>query len=114
MNRVVEIALFTEHPEHLVDFYAALLEAEPAQRWPGGATFQLGGLTLLIHVREPDTAGGPANRDHVAIGVEDVDGAVKRLRARGIDVEDAADFDWGRSAYLRDPEGRMLELHSPG
>ena len=87
------------------------LSALPVQRWDGGASFDLGGLTLLIHEAEPTETRGPANRDHVAIGVEDVDSAAERLRGNGIAVDPPETFYWGRSAYLYDPDGRMLELH---
>lgn len=113
MRRVVEIALFTDEPERLAAFYETVLEAAPFERWPGGAVFDLGGLKLLVHVAGPAETGGSANGDHVAIGVEDVDEAARQLRAAGVPVEGPADCDWGRSAYLNDPEGRMLELHRP-
>jgi catechol 2,3-dioxygenase-like lactoylglutathione lyase family enzyme len=113
MRRVVEIALFTDDPDRMIGFYEELLAALPVQRWDGGATFDLGGLMLLIHAREPSDPAGPANCDHVAFGVDDVDGAAAHLRERGFDVLGPKDYYWGRSAYLHDPDGRMLELHRP-
>ncbi|MEX2212385.1 MAG: VOC family protein [Gaiellaceae bacterium] len=107
MRRVVEIALFTDDPDGLTAFYERLLEAEPAERWPGGATFHLDGLKLLVHV------SGPGNRDHFAIGVDDVDAAAEQLRAHGVDLKGPEDYDWGRSAYFEDPDGRLVELHRP-
>jgi catechol 2,3-dioxygenase-like lactoylglutathione lyase family enzyme len=29
------------------------------------------------------------------------------------DVEEMVNFYWGRSAYLRDPDGHLIELHKP-
>jgi catechol 2,3-dioxygenase-like lactoylglutathione lyase family enzyme len=113
MRRVVEIALFTSDPDKMIGFYEQLLGALPARRWDGGATFELGELTLLIHADDPNEAGAPANRDHVAFGFEDVDAAAARLRDRGFTVDGPKDYYWGRSAYLHDPDGRMLELHRP-
>jgi catechol-2,3-dioxygenase len=113
MRRVVEIAIFTDQPDRLIVFYEQMLEALPVKRWDGGATFDLGGLTLLIHEREASDPHGPANRDHIAIGCQDVDGLADRLRQQGIEVEGPKDYYWGRSAYLHDPDGRMLELHRP-
>ena len=113
MRRVVEIALFTDHPDQLVLFYQELLAALPTQRWDGGATFDVGGITLLIHERSASDPHGPANRDHVAIGVEDVNRAADLLRGQGIEVDGPNDYYWGRSAYLEDPDGRMVELHHP-
>jgi predicted enzyme related to lactoylglutathione lyase len=113
MRRVVEIALFTDQPDRMTAFYEQLLAALPVQRWDGGATFDLGGLTLLIHAREPSDPEGAPQRDHVALSVEDVDGTAARLREQGMEIDGPRTFYWGRSAYLDDPDGRMLELHRP-
>lgn len=113
MRRVAEIALFTDDPDRLIAFYERVLEGEPAERWPGGAIFDLGGVTLLIHVAMPAEDAGPANRDHFALAAPDVDEAAERLRAAGIEIDGPNDYDWGRSAYLTDPDGRMVELHRP-
>lgn len=102
--RVAEIALFTPEPERLIAFYADVLQREPESRWPGGATFALGEVTLLVHADGPAAPKQPPNVDHVAFSVEDVDEAAARLGA------EARDYDWGRSAYLRDPDGRLVEL----
>ncbi len=113
MRRIAEVALFTDQPDQLIIFYEQLLAASPMHRWDGGASFDVGGITLLIHARETGDPHGPANRDHFAIGVDDVDGAAGLLREQGIEVEGPNDYDWGRSAYLHDPDGRMVELHRP-
>ena len=109
MRRLAEIALFTDDPDRLIAFYEQVVEGEPAQRWPGGAIFDLGDVMLLIHVR----GDGPANRDHFALAAPDVDEAAEALRAAGIEIDGPNDYDWGRSAYLTDPDGRMVELHRP-
>jgi catechol 2,3-dioxygenase-like lactoylglutathione lyase family enzyme len=102
--RIAEIALFTDRPDELVAFYERVLNAAPESRWPGGAIFDLGGAKLLIHVTGEAAEGRPPNVDHFALGVSDVDDAARRLGA------EAHDYDWGRSAYLRDPDGRLVEL----
>lgn len=44
----------------------------------------------------------------------DVDQACAALQAQGLTIEvPPRTFYWGRSAYLRDPEGRLIELHQP-
>ena len=102
--RLAEIALFTEQPDEVIEFYERVLEAVPVSRWPGGAIFDLGGAKLLIHVTGEAAEGQPPNVDHFAVGVRDVDAAARRLGA------EARDYNWGRSAYLRDPDGRLVEL----
>jgi catechol 2,3-dioxygenase-like lactoylglutathione lyase family enzyme len=101
---IAEIALFTDDPDRLVAFYEHVLGREPASRWPGGATFDLGGVTLLVHVKAEAEEGMPPNVDHFALRVGDVDAEAARLGT------EPADYPWGRSAYLRDPDGRLVEL----
>ena len=101
---IAEIALFTDDPDRLVAFYEHVLGREPASRWAGGATFDLDGVTLLIHVKGEQEEGMPPSADHFAFRVGDVDTEAARLGA------EAADYPWGRSAYLHDPDGRLVEL----
>ncbi len=55
--------------------------------------------------------GGPPNEDHFALAVDDLDGACEELRSEGVTfLVEPRDYPWGRSAYLRDPDGRLVEL----
>jgi catechol 2,3-dioxygenase-like lactoylglutathione lyase family enzyme len=99
-----ELALFTDNAEELIAFYRRVLGREPTASWPGGATFDLDGITLLIHVRGERQEGMPPNEDHFALRVADVDEEAARLGT------EAKDYDWGRSAYVIDPDGRLVEL----
>jgi catechol 2,3-dioxygenase-like lactoylglutathione lyase family enzyme len=55
--------------------------------------------------------GGPPNEDHVAVGVADLDAACAALEEAGLTLLlERRDFPWGRSAYLRDSDGRLVEL----
>lgn len=101
---LAEIALFTPDVDATVEFYERVLGREPASSWPGGATFDLDGITLLIHVQGEQVEGMPPNVDHVAFRVTHLDADAERLGS------EAADYPWGRSAYLRDPDGRLVEL----
>ena len=105
--KISEIALFTEDVDGLVDFYGRVLGREPTASWPGGATFDVDGITMLIHAKGEAQKSMPPNVDHFALRVADVDSDAARL---GID---AKDYDWGRSAYLRDPDGILVELFQP-
>lgn len=107
--QLTELTRFVDDIEAAVEYYEQLLDAEPVSAWPGGAVFDLGGPTLLLHEEiEHDEAPG---EDHPAFAVEDVDAACERLESQGVAVEwSPADYDWGRSAYLRDPAGNLVEL----
>ena len=69
-------------------------------------------VTLLVHERAGGgMADGPPNEDHVAFGVAELDATSDALRAQGIELlVEPRDYPWGRSAYLRDPDGRLVEL----
>jgi catechol 2,3-dioxygenase-like lactoylglutathione lyase family enzyme len=108
--RLGELALFTDDPDRLVDFYTRVLGAQPASRWDGGAVFRVRDVTLLIHRRMPAEQGAPANTDHFAFAVADVDDEWRALGGSGVDGDEPRNYAWGRAAYLRDPDGRLVEL----
>jgi catechol 2,3-dioxygenase-like lactoylglutathione lyase family enzyme len=111
VNELVEIALFTDDVESAKAFYGRLLGTAPVEEWPGGAIYAAGGAKLLVHERGGAPEGGPPNEDHFALGVTDVDAAAAGLQAAGLTfLVEPRDFPWGRSAYLRDPDGRLVEL----
>jgi catechol-2,3-dioxygenase len=109
MARIAEVALFTEDVPRLTEFYERLLGKAPDSRSESHASFDLGGTTLFIHVAGGDDLHGAPNADHVAFAL-DQDAAAKRIRAADVEVVGPHDFYWGRSAYLRDPDGRNIEL----
>jgi catechol 2,3-dioxygenase-like lactoylglutathione lyase family enzyme len=111
VREFVEIALFTDDVDAARAFYEPVVGAAPEAEWPGGAIYALGSLKLLIHERTGGIAGGPPNEDHVALGVPDLDRACDDLRRRDFAfLVEPREYPWGRSAYLRDPDGRLLEL----
>lgn len=111
MTRLAEVALFTDDVATASDFYRRLLRADPLAEWPGGALFALGEDKLLVHERAGATSGDPPNEDHFALSVEDLDSACTTLASDGFTfLVEPRDYAWGRSAYLRDPDGRLVEL----
>jgi catechol 2,3-dioxygenase-like lactoylglutathione lyase family enzyme len=111
MTGVAEIALFTDDVGAATRFYAALLGADPVAEWPGGAIFAVGDGKLLVHERAAAMDDGPPNEDHFALSVEDLGAAAEALRGHGLAfLVEPRDYPWGRSAYLRDPDGRLVEL----
>jgi catechol 2,3-dioxygenase-like lactoylglutathione lyase family enzyme len=111
VTELVETALFTDDVDAVRAFYELLLGAPPVAEWPGGALFSAGRAKLLVHVRAGAPEGGPPNEDHFALGVSDLDATAAALAADGYALlVEPRDYDWGRSAYLRDPDGRLVEL----
>jgi catechol 2,3-dioxygenase-like lactoylglutathione lyase family enzyme len=111
MTSLGEVALFTDDVGGAAAFYSGLIGASPVADWPGGALFAVGDGKLLVHERSAATDDGPPNEDHFAFSVADLDDACAALTASGFTfLVEARDYPWGRSAYLRDPDGRLVEL----
>ena len=57
---------------------------------------------------------GPANPAFmVNYIVDDLDGMIEHLRGAGAQVEDKGDSEFGRFAWVTDPEGNRIELWQP-
>ena len=130
-NLVVHFEIHASEPQRLVDFYSALLgwtftQFGETPYWTidtgegaignvaGTAGHGInGGLTERRGPR-PDV-GAPVNGCNIVVGVDDVDG----LMRRGIELggtEALAAQDWpgvGRGGYLLDPDGNVFGLISP-
>ena len=80
---------------------------------PAAVVFLDLGNTMLHLVRYGDDVPRPDPRStHVAIEVDDVEGAAAAVRARGLKVlrEPFARPDGGRSFYFLDGDGNRIEL----
>ena len=111
VKRFSEVALFTENVTATRAFYETLLDLRPESEWPGGAIYAVGAVKLLVHERANPPENGPPNEDHIALAVEDLDHSCEQLRSSGVVfLAEPRDYPWGRSAYLRDPDGRLVEL----
>ena len=111
MRSLGEVALFTDDVEGASAFYRGLIGAAPVAEWPGGAIFAVGDGKLLVHERAAALDDGPPNEDHFAIVVDDLDETCAALVSNGLGLlVEPRDYPWGRSAYLRDPDGRLVEL----
>ena len=45
--------------------------------------------------------------------VRDLTAFLEQLKSDGIEIEKTEDFDYGRFAWIRDPEGNRVELYQP-
>lgn len=109
--KLVELAFFTDNVEELADFYRRLLGAEPVAKSESMATFHVGDTRIFIHQNYVPAADDLPPSNHMAFAVDDVDGTCQQLSQRGLTVEvPPRDYYWGRSAYLRDPDGQQIEI----
>ena len=110
-----ELAYFTDNVKGMSDFYRSLLGAEPVAQSDDMAIFMSGGTKIFIHRSYSASEGDLPPNNHVAFAVEDVDTACAALIEQGLTLEiPPKDYYWGRSAYLRDPDGHQVEITKAG
>lgn len=109
--KLAEIAFFTENVSRMTDFYRRLLGVEPVASSETLAIFFTGETKIFIHFKYSAKDGELPPENHHAFQVEDVDTVCKELMEQGLMPEILPqDFYWGRSAYLRDPDGHQIEI----
>ena len=109
--KLSELAYFTDNVKKMADFYHALLGVEPVAHSEDIAIFMSGETKIFIHRNYPPSEGDLPPNDHIAFAVEDVDDMCQALMKRGLVMEiPPKDYYWGRSAYLRDPDGHQVEI----
>ena len=130
-NLVVHFEIHASEPQRLVDFYSELLgwtftRFGEVPYWTiatgEGAIGNVAGTAGhginggLTERRGPrPEVGAPVNGCNIVVGVDDVDGLMRRGIELGA-IEAMAAQDWpgiGRAGYLIDPDGNVFGLISP-
>ena len=112
MRYIIERAYFTDNLEAMASFYQQVLDCDPGDRSEGLASFQTGTVKLFLHQNYEPGAEEIAPENHIAIAVKNVDELCTTLAEKGIVVEiPPKDYYWGRSAYIRDPDGHQVEFN---
>jgi predicted enzyme related to lactoylglutathione lyase len=57
----------------------------------------------------------PSDRKEAMVNyrVRDLQAFLEQLKSDGVEIEKTEDFDYGRFAWIRDPEGNRIELYQP-
>ncbi len=128
-RRVLETAVYCDNLARTIAFYQDLLAVEPMLMVERVAAFDAGeGTVLLLFQRGASdqpfetpggvvpghTSTGPA---HIAFAIDRTDVPVWLDRLEALHVPIESRVDWprgGHSIYFRDPDGRSVELATPG
>ena len=109
--KLIELAYFTENVQQMADFYHGLLGVGPVAKSDDLAIFMSGQTKIFIHRKYVPNEGELPADNHIAFAVEDVDATCEALLQQSLTLEaPPKDYYWGRSAYLRDPDGHMVEI----
>ena len=110
-RQLSEIAFFTSDVAAMTAHYRAVLQSDPVHSTPDMAIFMSGPTKIFIHRTYQPAEGDLPPENHFAITVANLDAAVAELEAAGVTLEvPPQEYYWGTSAYLRDPDGHLLEL----
>ena len=109
--KLVELAYFTDDVQGMGNFYRTLFGVEPVATSADMAIFMIGETKIFIHKKYPAHEGDLPPENHTAFAAHDVDAVCESLMQLGLTIEiPPKDYYWGRSAYLRDPDGHLLEI----
>lgn len=109
--KLTEIAYFTDNVSEMTAFYQGLLGNKPVAQSENMAIFMTGETKIFIHQTYTSEKDDLPPDNHMAFTVDDVDEACEALSGRGLILEvPPKDYYWGRSAYLRDPDGNLIEI----
>lgn len=129
LGRVLETALYVDDLERAAQFYRDVMDLKALTSDSRFCAFDVGQTSVLLLFKRgatldtvtlpggtipPHDGHGPL---HIAFAVTAVDLPrwEERLAAAHVSIEGRTDWPaGGRSIYLRDPDGHLLELATPG
>jgi predicted enzyme related to lactoylglutathione lyase len=111
----------SENPETLYQWYEKHLGITRASdgsgvmfKWGGNDSAEPEGMTVWsIFPRDTKYFGTGASPFMINYLVDDMDGLLQALREEGVQVDPGQDHEYGRFAWITDPEGNRVELWEP-
>jgi len=110
MTALAEIAVFTDDVATASAFYRGLL-GDPVSEWPGGTLFAVGGGTLLVTSEQRQGVTGRPTRITSRCRSRISTPCARRSPRTSTRSSSSRTTILGAGpAYLRDPDGRLVEL----
>ena len=113
-NGIEHTAIASPDPEKLAGWYADILGFPVVHRYSGNVFVRASDGTMLEIIpsegdRPEAQIKSPGIR-HLAVAVNDFDGGVKNLEAKGVEIFDTLEAAGNRLAFFHDPDGNILHL----
>jgi predicted enzyme related to lactoylglutathione lyase len=112
VSRLNVVYLYVSEMERSLGFYRDLLGI-PLEGDGDWQEASLAGTRFALHLAHEGIGPLSSGSVHVNLEVADLESATKRLRAAGVDVEEAMRDDWGAAARITDPDGYELYVFQP-
>jgi catechol 2,3-dioxygenase-like lactoylglutathione lyase family enzyme len=117
-RRMDHVNISVRNLDTAAGFYAGLLGLELKEHGDNGSTrWCILGARDRFYVCLCEIGAGNFKREdihinHVGFVVDDIDETVRRIRDLGLRLESGKTLDWprSRSAYVRDPDGILIEF----
>lgn len=114
------VFLRARNPQTLADWYADALGIEVITYeeganyahefgWDDEHDFRRNTTWAILQASDAEAEAAP--RTVVNYHVDDLTGLLDGLRAKNIEIEKTEDYDYGRFAWITDPEGHRIELY---
>ena len=106
------VYLYVTDLERSLRFYRDLLGIPLGLTQPHWAEAQLGDTRFALHLADELSVPNVPNTIRVSLRVDDLEGAVERLRAEGVECGEILREPWGSLSEVRDPDGYEIGLFS--
>ncbi len=114
------VFLYARDPQALADWYQQHLGIEIVTYeaganyahefgWDAEHDFRRNTTWAILQASDEQAAAAP--RTVVNYHVDDLPGLLTALREQGVEVDKTEDYDYGRFAWITDPEGYRIELY---
>lgn len=117
IKRIGAVMIYANQPETLAQWYDKHLGiktsySEKDNFYQGDVTDEATNSTIHFGIYQAEQ---PLSDNYHAIMInyqtDDLDKLVEQLKGDGVTVEKTQNEDYGRFAYIRDPEGNPIELY---